>query len=94
MPPDVILAHQTTAKHQGGTVKEMLDSRQAGEYLRLAVQTLAKYRVEGTGPAFYKVGRSVLYDRTDLDAFLSTRRRRSTSDRGTENQRLATDAAL
>jgi hypothetical protein len=75
-------------------VKEMLDSRQASEYLRLAVQTLAKYRVEGNGPVFYKVGRQVLYDRTDLDAFLSARRRRSTSDRGTEIKELTPAAAV
>jgi hypothetical protein len=71
-------------------VKEMLDSRQASEYLRLAVQTLAKYRVEGNGPVFYKVGRQVLYDRTDLDAFLSTKRRRSTSDSAADSALLTT----
>lgn len=70
-------------------MKEMLDSRQAGEYLRLAVQTLAKYRVYGTGPVFYKVGRQVLYDRNDLDAFLKTRRRQSTSDLGIAPEAIA-----
>jgi excisionase family DNA binding protein len=60
----------------------MLDTGQAGRYLRLARQTLAKLRCIGGSPAFYKVGRQVLYDRADLDAWLEKRRRRSTSDPG------------
>jgi len=42
----------------------------------------AKIRVSGDSPPFYKVGRQVLYDRADLDAWLAERRRRSTSDPG------------
>jgi excisionase family DNA binding protein len=61
-------------------VKEMLDSGQAAGYLHLARQTLAKLRCVGGSPPFYKVGRQVLYDRSDLDAWLNDRRRTSTSD--------------
>lgn len=61
-------------------MKEMLDSGQAAQYLRLARQTLAKLRCVGGSPPFYKVGRQVLYERTELDQWLDTRRRRSTSD--------------
>ena len=63
-------------------MKDMLDSGQAAGYLRLARQTLAKLRCTGDSPIFYKVGRQVLYDRADLDAWLEKRRRRSTSDTG------------
>jgi hypothetical protein len=32
----------------------------------------------GTGPAFFKIGRTVKYDRADVDAWLQSRRRMST----------------
>ena len=65
-------------------MRELLDSDGAATYLHLARQTLAKMRVTGTGPPYYKVGRRVLYDRTELDGWLDTRRRRSTFDVGPE----------
>lgn len=36
----------------------------------------------GDSPPFFKVGRRVLYDRAELEAWLSLRKRRSTSDHG------------
>ncbi len=63
-------------------MKDMLDSRQAAGYVRLARQTLAKLRCVGGSPPFYKVGRQVLYERSDLDRWLDARRRTSTSDPG------------
>jgi excisionase family DNA binding protein len=60
----------------------MLSARDAALYLGLAAQTLAKMRLEGTSPPFYKVGRRVLYKREELDAWLALKRRRSTSDAG------------
>lgn len=61
------------------TMKELLDAKAAGTYVRLAPQTLAKMRVYGNGPVHYKVGSRILYDRADLDAWLDARRRNSTS---------------
>jgi hypothetical protein len=61
----------------------VLDPIDAGRYLGgLAVQTLARWRVEGRGPRFFKLGSRVRYDRADLDTWLESQRRRSTSDRG------------
>ena len=65
----------------------MLDTGQAAAYLRVARQTLARLRCIGGSPAFYKVGRQVLYDRADLDVWLDARRRRSTSDTGQSDGR-------
>ncbi len=62
--------------------KRLLTAKDAASYIGLAAQTLAKMRVTGDSPPFYKVGRQVLYDRADLDAWLAERRRRSTSDPG------------
>lgn len=55
---------------------------QAAIYLSLSVQRLARLRLVGGGPAFVRAGRSILYRREDLDAFLHVNRRRSTSDIG------------
>ena len=68
-------------------MRDLLDSNGAATYLHLAPQTLAKMRVSGTGPSYYKVGRRILYDRTELDGWLETRRRRSTSDPEPEQAR-------
>jgi hypothetical protein len=55
----------------------------ASAYTGLSVQRLAKFRLFGGGPEFVKAGRSILYRRSDLDAWLNANRRRSTSDGGT-----------
>lgn len=53
---------------------------EAARYLRLAVTTLAKARCWGGGPVFLRLGRRIGYNRSDLDAWLSVRRAKSTSD--------------
>lgn len=54
----------------------------ASTYTGLSISTLNKLRVSGGGPQFLKLGRRVAYDLADLDAWLSSKRRRSTSDAG------------
>lgn len=39
---------------------------------------LAKWRAAGTGPAYVKLGRAVRYCRSDVDAWLASRRRTAT----------------
>ena len=56
---------------------------EAAAYTGLSASTLNKLRVFGGGPAFLKLGARVAYDTRDLDAWLATRRRQSTSDLGT-----------
>jgi predicted DNA-binding transcriptional regulator AlpA len=56
---------------------------EAAEYLGLSPSTLAKMRLRGDGPPFIKAGpRVVVYDIVDLESWLATRKRLSTSDRG------------
>jgi len=58
-----------------------LTTKQAADYLGVSPRTLEMWRHRGTGPAYYKVGRSrVVYSREELDAFLRAGRRTSTSD--------------
>ena len=55
----------------------------AAEYVGLAVSTLNKLRMTNLGPRFLKISdRRVVYDSADLDAWLESRRRTSTSDAG------------
>ena len=57
----------------------------AGEFLGgVSTSTLAKWRLAGSGPAYSKIGRVIVYGVTDLDEFLAARRRLSTSDAGME----------
>ena len=56
----------------------------AAAHLGLSVSTLNKLRVFGGGPVFLKLGRRVAYDVSDLDRWLETKRRRSTSDDGSQ----------
>jgi hypothetical protein len=42
---------------------------------------MAKLRVYGGGPAYFKLRRRIYYDVTDLDEWISCRRLESTSDR-------------
>lgn len=60
----------------------LLTSAQAAEHLGMSESWLTKTRLFGGGPCFLKLGRSVRYRVPDLDAWLETRSRRSTSDAG------------
>lgn len=55
---------------------------QTGRYLNIAISTLAKWRCQGGGPTFHKVGRLVRYRISDLDDFVEIRRHKNTSERG------------
>lgn len=61
---------------------EVLDPREAAEYLRSSASTLAKMRIYGGGPSFVKQNaRRVVYRRRDLDTWLAGKVVTSTSDR-------------
>ena len=57
-----------------------LSAKEAAKILGLASSTLAKLRLKGNGPVYYKLGRRVVYRRDDLLAWLQSRVARSTSD--------------
>jgi hypothetical protein len=52
----------------------------AADYLGYAESTLEKKRLTGDGPPFIRLGRVIVYDTRDLDAWLTERRARSTSE--------------
>lgn len=59
----------------------LLDTTASSERLGVARQTMASWRLKGRGPQFIRLGRKVLYDPADLDAYVAANRHRSTSDR-------------
>lgn len=58
---------------------EILNTREAADYVRLGKPTLERFRISGAGPVFVKLGGAVRYRKLDLDAWLESRRVRSTS---------------
>jgi predicted DNA-binding transcriptional regulator AlpA len=63
--------------------KRVLRTAQAAEYVGLSASTLEKFRLNGSGPVYQKAGsKIVVYRPEDLDAWLSSQRRRSTSEVG------------
>jgi predicted DNA-binding transcriptional regulator AlpA len=60
----------------------VLKTDEAAAYCGSSASTLEKLRVYGGGPTFSKLGRRVVYRKIDLDNWLETNCRRSTSDDG------------
>jgi len=62
----------------------LMDETAAGAYLGgaaspVSIRTLQRWRLEGGGPRFVRVGRLVRYRRSELDAWLAGRICESTS---------------
>lgn len=58
----------------------LLSTAQAAARCGLSPRTLEKLRITGGGPPYAKLSRSVRYDLADLDAWIASNRRASTSD--------------
>jgi predicted DNA-binding transcriptional regulator AlpA len=60
--------------------KRMLCTSEAAARCGCSVSTLEKHRLYGGGPTFIRLGRRVVYDPDDLDAWLRSHRRISKSE--------------
>ena len=61
----------------------LLTPAEAADWLRVSRSYLARLRVAGGGPPYIKLSpRLVVYRREDLEAYVTQRLRRSTSDQG------------
>ena len=69
------------------TVEPFITAIDAAKALHINIKTLARYRVEGVGPRYFKLGNGraarVLYRLSDLVAWVEGFERRSTSETGT-----------
>jgi predicted DNA-binding transcriptional regulator AlpA len=61
---------------------KMLRTAEAAAYCGSCASTFEKLRLYGGGPLYSKLGRRVVYNVEDLDAWLAANKRRSTSDQG------------
>jgi len=59
---------------------DLLNTEQAAVHCCLSKRTLEKYRCIGGGPLYIQLGKAVRYRHEDLEAWIASRRRRSTSD--------------
>lgn len=62
------------------TTPAYFSNGEAAEFLRLSPRTLEKYRVTGGGPRFRKLGRRVVYSRSDLENWAARHVCDTTSD--------------
>lgn len=58
----------------------VVSAADAARLVGLSESTLAKLRLNGHGPLYCKLGRRVVYRRTDLEQWLQSRTVRDTSD--------------
>jgi len=62
---DIIKEREQSIKMRG---------RKAAAYIGVSDRTLEKWRQHNTGPPYHRLGRIIVYDKADLDAFLNTNR--------------------
>lgn len=60
----------------------VLREERAAELLGLSPRTLQRFRVQGRGPRYIKLGKKVGYLERDLQEFIDKNRRQSTSEGG------------
>ncbi len=67
------------AVNNSNTNQQWLSAKEAAEYTILGHSTLAKLRLTGGGAPFSKIGEKVLYKKSDLEAWLESKRVSNTS---------------
>jgi excisionase family DNA binding protein len=61
---------------------KLITEAQAAERLGMKPSTLRRWRWEGRGPGFIKIGHRVRYRESEVESFIEAGRRTSTSDFG------------
>ena len=51
-------------------MRPLLTTEQAADRLQMSPRTLARWRINGAGPAYIEIGSRVRYDPDDLDAWI------------------------
>lgn len=60
-------------------IDELIDTNELARRTGVSTITFARMRCKGSGPSFVKIGRSVKYRWSDVEAWLERCRRSSTS---------------
>jgi predicted DNA-binding transcriptional regulator AlpA len=61
-------------------MSQLLTTPEAARFLHLSCRTLERLRLEGSGPRYCKLRRSVRYRQADLESWLADSARHSTSE--------------
>jgi hypothetical protein len=61
---------------------QLMNTESAAKHLAISPALLVKFRLQGGGPKYIKMGRSVRYSFEGLAAWLTQNERQSTSDTG------------
>ncbi len=65
-----------------GVPQRYLRTPEASRFVGLSIRTLEKHRIYGTGPRYSKLGGRVVYRVEDLQAWVDSAAKASTSDPG------------
>jgi predicted DNA-binding transcriptional regulator AlpA len=60
--------------------RKYLTTKEAADHIRLSESALEKKRVDGSGPVFVKLGKSVRYEISALDEWIAAGRHKSTTE--------------
>ncbi|MBA3929015.1 MAG: DNA-binding protein [Xanthomonas sp.] len=55
-------------------IHRRVSEREAASYLGIAQRTVQDFRLRRVGPPYFKLGKRIVYDLADLDAFLAAGR--------------------
>lgn len=75
-----LLTHEQVAQLIAELQQHVFTTEEAAQYLRLSRQTLELLRLQGGGPRYAKLGRSVRYRRTALDEWLAANEKNHTAE--------------
>jgi predicted DNA-binding transcriptional regulator AlpA len=70
---------KTVMSAGGGRLSATMTREEAAKYVGVSVAFMNRARVVGDGPAYVKLGRRVVYNKADIDSWLASKRKRSTS---------------
>lgn len=75
-----MLQPQATTPALQAVPRPKLRVTEAARHIGVSASVLNKLRVYGGGPAYLKIGRTVLYELPELEAWMASKRRHSTSE--------------
>ncbi len=75
---------ETTLRNEAAT-GAMLRERELAEHWKTSLRTLQRWRADGTGPAFLKIGGAIRYRLCDVEAF-EDRHRQKGDQAGTSGE--------
>jgi excisionase family DNA binding protein len=73
-------ALQKTDPGRARILQVYLTQAEAADVLHVSERTLERWRLEGRGQTYTKAGHRVLYRASDIEEWLQSRRRQSTSE--------------